>query len=232
MVKIGRFNAKIMEVSTCYETLNYVAEYVQDFLSIILGKEIKVPISVDKLLESLEIPIKEMPMFNEKDMGSIHFNNGKAYILMEQELRDYYLSNWFKLKCIAKYILCINDILDGKRLIIPTPETTLMVSNELLADMIASEIMLPYKQSMEYLMESEFFKKLNDRRLWVKYGETAIGYCINMEYPVEKKTYAYHHLIQTLDIRFRMNLIDIDQYYKFQKSLVNFLEEPYYKKES
>lgn len=231
MVETCRFNSSIMESATYGETLNYVADYVQDFLSKVLGEEIQVPISVDRLLENLGISIEKILLHDEKDLGAIHFRKGKPYILMKKEILDYYLSNWFKLKCIAKYILCINDMLDGKRVIITSSETTLGVNNELLADMIASEIMLPYKQSMEYLMESEFFEKLNDKYLWNKYGEIAIGYCINMEYPIAKKTFAYYHLIQTLDTKFRMNLIDIEQYRKFQKALVNFINKPYYKEE-
>ena len=58
MMELERFDRDIMSKATYYETISYVADYVQRFLDKIFeGGEIKVPVPIDLLLEKLEIII-------------------------------------------------------------------------------------------------------------------------------------------------------------------------------
>ena len=58
MKKVQRFQKDIMAAATYYEVLDYVADYVQVFLQEMLTEKIKIPVSADKILQELEIPVE------------------------------------------------------------------------------------------------------------------------------------------------------------------------------
>lgn len=223
ILELERFNEKILSSSTYYEALNYVANYVQNFLHKLLG-EFKLPISVDDVLEKLGISFSMDGLFEDFKCPVSIFFDDDPYIISSVDNLHVSQLNWFKLKCIAKYILKSNDIIDGKKHIFVSPELLLTTSEETLANLIAMELMLPYSQSMNFLLENQFIEKLNFKKIWLKYGESAIGYCIEMEYPVQRKTFAYYHLLEVLEAKFSLQLIDASKYNEFQEYLFSFSE--------
>ncbi len=227
MKKLERFDREIMKHGTYYEVLDYVADYVQRFLELVLDEEIQIPVSVDRLLEKLEISVELSSLHNDKSLASIHFN-GEPYILISKTVNNLASNqaNWLKLKCIAKYIINIDNIMKGNRSF-AFPEHVLSLTRETLPEILAYELMLPCKQSIRYFLEGDFFEKLNERYLWEKYGNVAIGECIAMKYPVDRKMFAYYHFMQTLEAKVFLEKVDTNQFEEFQEVLWDFSEKSF-----
>lgn len=225
MYELERFNRDILQTATHYEALRYISDYVQRFLDkAFSGEKYTIPISVDNLLKILEIPVKEDYIFlNYKNLGSLNFYNNEPYICITPKLYEFY-SNWVKIGCIAEYICLSEDILDKRKRIFSFGEKRLKVFHKYgtVSDMVAYSLMLPLKQSIEYFMEGNFIERINSKYLWKKYGELAIGYCIEGKYPIEKKTFAYHHLMQTLEAK--AYLSDWKEYNKIHERILDFLD--------
>ncbi len=226
--EMKRFNKDIIKYSSYYGVFDYVANYIQEFLEILFDKQIPFPIPVDDILKKLEISVEFSPLQKYKDLASINFNNlhrgEKAYILMSKTMNSVIYSNqsnWLKIKCIGKYIMYIEEIIDEKR-DFAAPELMLAFPGETLPQMLAYELMLPYKQALRYFLEGTFFEKINDKYLWLRNKDITIGKCIDLNYPDDKKMFAYYHLLQTLEAKAFLKKIDINQYEEFQKAIWDF----------
>lgn len=225
MKKLERFDRDIIKYATYYEVLDYVADYVQRFLKMLHGEEIQIPVPVDSLLEKLEISVELSSLQNAKDLASIHFN-GHPCIVISKTVKNLSSNqaNWLKLKCLAKYIVNIGNTRERTRSELILPLTN---NDEILSEILAYELMLPCQQSIKYLLENNFFKNLNNKYLWNSYDNVAIGTCIRMNYPEDKKMGVYYHFVQTLEAKAFLKKIDAKQYEEFQNALWNFIEKDF-----
>lgn len=186
------FREDIMTSVSYYEVNQYVAEFVRELLEEI-GEE-KFPVSIDKLLVKLEI--KQETNFTPSDttIGSVHGAEWSIAIVPSVK-KDSDYGHWHMLKCIAKIIIG-----KGK----PECERYINVprKNESLANMLAYELMLPYKQAIPYFMTKEFFEGVSEKLLSKPVSirkETQIGELIQMDYPVFQKTLAFYHLLEVCE---------------------------------
>ncbi len=229
MKKVQRFQKDIMAAATYYEVLDYVADYVQVFLQEMLTEKIKIPVSADKILQELEIPVECSSW--EMSLAMLQFSQGKPYIYMKDKFGEHSdLANWLKVKCLAGYILDsdVHHVTDRMRNITSGFEEFLLEfprSNGILANVIAYEIMLPWKQAIAFLLEKDFCNKVSD--LWRQKGILAIGEAISMDYPNSQKIFAYYHFIQTIEAKYFLKTIEKSQYEEIQKKLMKVNEVMY-----
>lgn len=214
MQKVEQFKKNIMTTATYYEVLDYVAGYVQVFLQTMLAEKVQIPVSVDKILQELEISVEsdEIQFSSNHYLANFEFSQGEPYIYINAKLgRNSNLANWLKVKCLARYILNsdIHHVRDRKRNLKSRSEEFLLEfprNDEILANMIAYEMMLPWKQATEFLLEKDFCNKVSD--LWRHKGILSIGESITMDYPNSQKIFAYYHFIKTLEAKFFLHTID------------------------
>lgn len=186
------FKEDIMTSVPYYEVNKYVAEYVQELLEEV-GEE-KIPVSIHKILDKLEI--KQETNFTPSDttIGSIH--GAELCIAVVPNVgKDSDYGHWHMLKCIAKIII-------GKGKPKCERYINLPGKNESLANMLAYELMLPYKQAIPYFSTKEFFEKVSKNLLSRPISirkETQIGELIHMDYPVFQKTLAFYHLLEVCE---------------------------------
>ncbi len=148
MKKVQRFQKDIMASATYYEVLDYVANYVQVFLQETLAEKIRLPVSVDKILQELEISVDSL--VTNDSLAEVEFSEGKPYIHINNKIYSYPhsdLANWLKVKCLARYIINsdVHHLTERKVNMRSGSEEFLLElpnKNATLANRIAYEIML------------------------------------------------------------------------------------------
>lgn len=199
MIEIEKFDKDIMRKATYYETISYVADYVQRFLEKIFeGGEIEVPVPIDMLLEKLEIEVEYnsslLSRFNMKDLAGIfEFNDNKKIIKFSPDT-TYEHIEWMKIKFLATYLIYYEDSQDKSFDFFEHNWPQRQYVKRLdadngIVDMVAWQIMLPWKQNIGKLKEISICD-YEDAEMY--YNHSVKNFC---------EICAYYHLLRTIEAK-------------------------------
>lgn len=239
MMELERFDIDIMSKATYYEVVDYVADYVQRFLDKVFeGGEIKIPVPIDILLEKLEIEVRTgnyCAWESVQIQGGIYldFEEKKKYLdIFWEGANNYYITQWTKIKSIARYIVEYHERwLNAERVLLHELEYIQRVArkNEQLIDMVAWQLMLPWKQGIKFLVETQFFDNMKNTAEYnaelIFNPEKQLADAIKLEYYGVQKINAYYNLINTIEAKIALKKIEENELLDFYDSMYDAMGE-------
>ncbi len=170
MLRLEKFKQEELFKMNHYEVINYIANYVQYFYSVIMPYEkITFPISIQDILQKLDIKLKKVNagFFVEKDSCFFSITSQGCYSSKDRTIyyykgleNKYYFFNTILFKLLAYYIMEKNNhSMNYKNNfgILPFPMYDDM------HQMLVSSLILPWKQAISMFLEDNMKDKIERR---------------------------------------------------------------------
>lgn len=207
LTKLERFNNPLVDSSSYYEVVNYVADYAQQMLEKLLGNNFSFPLDINSLLGSLQIRIEE-DGFCDNEYTIAYLLNDTIHFNRYYHKPDSNISRYAKIQSIAHTIVG-GQLFNGKNFAEFTYHSS-CYNLYYIANKLALSMVFPWKTTIQYLDEQHFNLKCIDYQAENKFCEL----CYALKLPKYVVLLAYYNWLEVLDVkrRFYPNDLKIPQY--------------------